>query len=40
VVKQAVRAVLESAAPVKVVQDGRLLGVIGDPEILGVVAAS
>ncbi|MDQ1752785.1 MAG: glycine betaine/proline transport system ATP-binding protein [Pseudonocardiales bacterium] len=40
VVREAVRAVLESAHPVKVVADGRLLGVIGDPEILRVVADS
>ena len=40
VVKQAVRAVLESSHPVKVVHDGKLLGVVGDPEILGVVVAS
>jgi glycine betaine/proline transport system ATP-binding protein len=40
VVRDAVRAVLDSAHPVKVVQDGRLLGVVGDPEILQVVAGS
>jgi glycine betaine/proline transport system ATP-binding protein len=40
VVREAVRAVLESAHPVKVVQDGLLLGVVGDPEILRVVADS
>jgi glycine betaine/proline transport system ATP-binding protein len=40
VVREAVRAVLESAHPVKVVAGGRLLGVIGDPEILRVVADS
>ncbi len=40
VVRDAVRAVLESTAPVKVVRDGRLLGVVGDPEILRVVAGS
>jgi glycine betaine/proline transport system ATP-binding protein len=40
VVRDAVRAVLESAHPVKVVQDGDLLGVIADPEILRVVADS
>ena len=40
VVRDAVRAVLESAHPVKVVQDGLLLGVVGNPEILRVVAES
>jgi glycine betaine/proline transport system ATP-binding protein len=40
VVQDAVRAVLESAHPVKVVQNGTLLGVVGDPEILRVVAGS
>ncbi|MFI5959965.1 glycine betaine/L-proline ABC transporter ATP-binding protein [Cryptosporangium sp. NPDC051539] len=39
-VKDAVRAVLEASAPVQVVENGKLLGVVGDPEILGVVAAS
>jgi glycine betaine/proline transport system ATP-binding protein len=40
VVRDAVRAVLQSDAPVKVVQHGELLGVIGDAEVLGVVADS
>jgi glycine betaine/proline transport system ATP-binding protein len=40
VVQDAVRAVLESAHPVKVVADGNVLGVVGDPEILQVVAGS
>jgi glycine betaine/proline transport system ATP-binding protein len=40
VVRDATRAVLESAHPVKVVQDGKLLGIVGDPEILQVVAGS
>jgi glycine betaine/proline transport system ATP-binding protein len=40
VVQDAVRAVLESAHPVKVVENGTLLGVVGDPEILRVVAGS
>ncbi|BEP15566.1 glycine betaine/L-proline ABC transporter ATP-binding protein [Acidothermaceae bacterium B102] len=39
-VRDAVRAVLESTHPVKVVQDGELLGVVGDPEILQIVADS
>jgi glycine betaine/proline transport system ATP-binding protein len=40
VVREAVRAILESTHPVKVVQDGVLIGVVGDPEILRVVADS
>jgi len=40
VVRDAVRPVLECAAPVKVVENGQLLGVVGDAEILGVVAGS
>ena len=40
VVRDAVRVVLESAHPVKVVENGVLLGVVGDPEILRVVADS
>jgi glycine betaine/proline transport system ATP-binding protein len=39
-VRDAVRAVLESTHPVKVIQDGELLGVVGDPEILKIVADS
>jgi glycine betaine/proline transport system ATP-binding protein len=37
-VREATRLVLESDRPVKVVADGQLLGVIGDEEILAVVA--
>ena len=37
---EAVRAVLESAHPVKVVENGALVGLVGDPEILGVIASS
>jgi glycine betaine/proline transport system ATP-binding protein len=37
-VREATRQVLESPHPVKVVADGQLLGVIGDEEILTVVA--
>jgi glycine betaine/proline transport system ATP-binding protein len=37
-VRDATRLVLESDRPVKVVADGQLLGVIGDEEILAVVA--
>lgn len=40
VVREAVRVVLESERPVKVVENGRLLGVVGDAEILSVVAES
>jgi glycine betaine/proline transport system ATP-binding protein len=40
VVREAVRAVLEASAPVKVVENGKLLGVVGDSEILSVVAES
>ncbi len=40
VVRDAVRAVLEAERPIKVVQDGRLLGVVGNAEILAVVAES
>ncbi|SHM87319.1 quaternary amine ABC transporter ATP-binding protein [Cryptosporangium aurantiacum] len=39
-VKDAVRAVLEASAPVKVVENGELIGVVGDHEVLGVVAQS
>ncbi|WNV84446.1 glycine betaine/L-proline ABC transporter ATP-binding protein [Umezawaea sp. Da 62-37] len=38
VVRDATRAVLAAAAPVKVVKDGELLGIVGDEEILAVVA--
>jgi glycine betaine/proline transport system ATP-binding protein len=37
-VRDATRLVLEADRPVKVVSDGQLLGVIGDEEILAVVA--
>jgi glycine betaine/proline transport system ATP-binding protein len=37
-VREATRLVLESDRPVKVVDNGTLLGVIGDEEILAVVA--
>ena len=40
VVRDAVRAVLEAERPIKVVADGRLLGVVGNAEILAVVAGS
>jgi len=38
VVKEAIRAVLTADRPVKVVENGKLLGVVGDEEILAVVA--
>jgi glycine betaine/proline transport system ATP-binding protein len=38
VVKEATRAVLAAEKPVKVVEDGKLLGIVGDEEILAVVA--
>jgi glycine betaine/proline transport system ATP-binding protein len=40
VVRDAVRVVLEAERPIKVVEGGRLLGVVGDAEILSVVAES
>jgi glycine betaine/proline transport system ATP-binding protein len=38
VVRDATRAVLAADRPVKVVRDGKLLGIVGDEEILAVVA--
>ncbi len=38
VVRDATRQVLESHKPVRVVQDGKLLGIVGDEEILAIVA--
>jgi glycine betaine/proline transport system ATP-binding protein len=40
VVRDAVRSVLECTSPVKVVENGKLLGLVGDPEVLSVVAGS
>jgi glycine betaine/proline transport system ATP-binding protein len=40
VVRDAVRTVLQDDRPLKVVEDGRLLGVVGHAEILSVVAGS
>lgn len=40
VVREAVRAVLAAERPVKVVRDGELLGMVGDEEILAVVAGT
>jgi glycine betaine/proline transport system ATP-binding protein len=40
VVREATRAVLAAEKPVKVVKDGQLLGIVGDEEILAVVAGS
>jgi glycine betaine/proline transport system ATP-binding protein len=39
VVREATRAVLAAEKPVKVVENGELLGVVGDEEILEVIAA-
>jgi glycine betaine/proline transport system ATP-binding protein len=38
VVREATRAVLAAEKPVRVVKDGELLGIVGDDEILAVVA--
>jgi glycine betaine/proline transport system ATP-binding protein len=38
IVREATRAVLAAEKPVKVVKDGELLGIVGDEEILAVVA--
>ncbi|MDJ0341000.1 glycine betaine/L-proline ABC transporter ATP-binding protein [Streptomyces sp. H10-C2] len=40
VVQEATRAVLAADKPVKVVADGRLLGIVGDEEILAVIAGT
>jgi glycine betaine/proline transport system ATP-binding protein len=40
VVRDATRAVLAAEKPVKVVKDGQLLGIVGDEEILAVVAGT
>ncbi|MGP3953078.1 quaternary amine ABC transporter ATP-binding protein [Streptomyces sp. 7N604] len=40
VVREATRAVLAADKPVKVVEDGKLLGIVGDEEILAVVAGA
>jgi glycine betaine/proline transport system ATP-binding protein len=40
VVREATRAVLAADRPVKVVQDGQLLGIVGDEEILAVIAGA
>jgi glycine betaine/proline transport system ATP-binding protein len=40
VVREATRAVLAADKPVKVVQNGQLLGIVGDEEILAVVAGA
>jgi glycine betaine/proline transport system ATP-binding protein len=39
VIREATRAVLAAEKPVKVVENGELLGVVGDEEILAVIAA-
>ncbi|MFI7586394.1 glycine betaine/L-proline ABC transporter ATP-binding protein [Spongisporangium articulatum] len=38
VVREATRAVLAAEKPIRVVEDGKLLGIVGDEEILAVVA--
>jgi glycine betaine/proline transport system ATP-binding protein len=38
VVRDATRVVLENHSPVRVVQDGKVLGIVGDEEILAIVA--
>ena len=40
VVRAATRAVLAAEKPVKVVKDGQLLGIVGDEEILAIVAGT
>jgi hypothetical protein len=40
VVGEATRAVLAAEKPVRVVKGGKLLGIVGDEEILGVIAAA
>jgi glycine betaine/proline transport system ATP-binding protein len=40
IVREATRAVLAAEKPVRVVRDGRLLGIVGDEEILAVVAGN
>ncbi|MEV4311438.1 betaine/proline/choline family ABC transporter ATP-binding protein [Actinocrispum sp. NPDC049592] len=40
VVREATRAVLAAEKPVKVVKDGELLGIVGDEEILSIIAES
>jgi glycine betaine/proline transport system ATP-binding protein len=38
IVREATRSVLAAEKPVKVVHDGELLGIVGDEEILAVIA--
>jgi glycine betaine/proline transport system ATP-binding protein len=40
IVREATRAVLAAEKPVRVVRDGKLLGIVGDEEILAVVAGT
>jgi len=40
IVREATRAVLAAEKPVKVVKDGQLLGIVGDEEILAIVAGT
>ena len=39
IVREATRAVLAAEKPVRVVENGKVVGIVGDEEILGVIAA-
>ena len=39
-VREATRAVLAADKPMRVVEDGKLLGMVGDEEILAVIAGA
>ena len=39
IVQEATRAVLAAEKPVRVVEDGKVVGIVGDEEILSVIAA-
>jgi glycine betaine/proline transport system ATP-binding protein len=38
IVREATRAVLAAEKPVKVVENGKVVGIVGDEEILGIIA--
>jgi glycine betaine/proline transport system ATP-binding protein len=38
IVHEATRAVLAAEKPIRVIKDGKLVGIVGDEEILGVIA--
>jgi glycine betaine/proline transport system ATP-binding protein len=40
IVREATRAVLAAEKPVRVVEDGKVVGIVGDEEILGVIAGT